>query len=125
LAEPQELAGSGRDAKGRFGPGNRANPGGRPKGIDAWRLLLATAAKTGKGDRTYLEAALDAAWQRAAAGSAEHLRILLDRLAPARLALEHSGEVAIGVPLDVLERAQQALDGLIAQHPERVQELLQ
>jgi hypothetical protein len=87
--------------------------------------LLATAAKTGKGGKTQLELALNAHWRKAIGGNAESFRILLDRLAPARLALEHSGEVAVGVHLDVLERAQTALDELIARDPDRVQEFLQ
>ena len=115
-----------RDVTGRWLRGSSGNPKGRPAGIDAWKLLVKTAAKlTPDRRRTYLERALDKAWQLAAEGSAEHLRILLDRLAPARLALEHSGEVIIGVPLETLERAQIVLDGLIAEHPDQVRAFLQ
>ena len=41
MAEPQNREKSGRDAKGRFTAGNRANPGGRPKSDPRVQDILA------------------------------------------------------------------------------------
>lgn len=65
-----------RQPDGTFGPGNCANPNGRPRYADALATRIRDAAQAGDIDR--LEAALNQAWAKAARGDLGALGFLVD-----------------------------------------------
>jgi hypothetical protein len=70
---------AGRKPDGKFGPGNRANPNGRPAGSRNRATIALEALIDGQG-----EAVINAMIEAAVGGDVSAGRALLDRLVPAR-----------------------------------------
>lgn len=83
---------------GRWGKGQSGNPSGRPKGPDALRALQEVLERTREDGRTELKALLDKIVAQAISGKGLQQRLILERVAPASLALQ------LDVPKELLVR---------------------
>lgn len=78
---PNETAAIGRDALGRFAPGNPGGPGRRPR-PDFASVVDAHLARNGGSTERALAEIFDSMRAAAAGGDVAAARLLLDRLAP-------------------------------------------
>ena len=67
-----------RDAKGRFGPGNCANPKGRPKNGESWKdIMVKLGEETGLDGVPLKEKALRVLYSKAMDGDLRALELVL------------------------------------------------
>ncbi len=99
MNDPQEQAVLGvRDESGRWVKGRSGNPGGRPKGQSVLAEIerqLELESDDGRPQRVRL---VEKLIQRAQGGDMRAMDLILKRVAPERLALEHEG----GLPTVIL-----------------------
>ena len=99
MIDPQEQAGSGvRDESGRFVKGRSGNPGGRPRGQAVLAEIERQLELESDDGRPQRERLVEKLFKRALAGDMRAMDLILKRVAPERLALEHEG----GLPTVIL-----------------------
>lgn len=81
-----------------FKKGQSGNPGGRPKGPSALAELENLLASAREDGRTQLRAVLDKVIEQAIAGESTQQKLILERVAPAALALQ------LDVPKELMVR---------------------
>jgi hypothetical protein len=115
-----------RDEKGRWLPGSNGNPFGRPRGPSFMELLERELdRKHGKGldAKTKREKLAELLVRRALENQPQAIDLLIRRLAPEKVSIEHTG--ALMVQVDRIEAEAEKLDQLLERHtPEQVRELL-
>lgn len=89
---------SGRDGRGRFRPGQSGNPAGRPvaSGIKD-QIYAELALPHGTSGQTRLEAFARRLVDLCIEGDTQAMRMILDRGWPARLELQHDGDMILRV----------------------------
>ena len=107
-----------RDAKGRFVPGNCANPNGRPRNENSISYLLRHMkdkvpteidGKPYTGEKTRVELVAEKVWDGAMAGDVKFAKELLDRIeGPVTQKIETSRE------METLQNENNILSGLLA-----------
>ncbi len=113
----QEQAEAGvRDESGRWVKGTSGNPGGRPKGQSVLAEIERQLELESDDGRPQRERLVEKLFKRALAGDMRAMDLILKRVAPERLALEHEGGLPTVVIRDYTGLSYEALESRRRSH---------